>query len=161
MSPDVTSYPIKIKISVDFRCVANHMQMWLGKKMVISHFGYWHFLSTANTAIPALKHCTLCKLNTRCQNFSKNFSNRIRMKWAIFRRPSIDASYQVSVHLAKRFQRRLFRNRPIRKTKITYCGHVCKRINPKSTIAIEDLPYMLSTKFRFIWPSGFRGEDFF
>ena len=31
------------------------------------------------------------------------------------RRPSIDASYQVSVHLAKRFQRRsLFRNRPIR-----------------------------------------------
>ena len=36
-------------IYVDFRCVANHMQMWLGKKMVISHFGYWHFLSTANT----------------------------------------------------------------------------------------------------------------
>jgi hypothetical protein len=30
MSPDATSYPIKI--SVDFRCVANHMQMWLGKK---------------------------------------------------------------------------------------------------------------------------------
>ena len=50
MSTDVTSYPIKIKISVDFRCVANHMQMWLGTKMVISHFGYWHFLSTANTA---------------------------------------------------------------------------------------------------------------
>jgi hypothetical protein len=48
MSPDATSYPIKI--SVDFRCVANHMQMWLEKKMVISHFGYWHFLSTANTA---------------------------------------------------------------------------------------------------------------
>jgi hypothetical protein len=36
-------------ICVDFRCVANHMQMWLRKKMVISHFGYWHFLSTANT----------------------------------------------------------------------------------------------------------------
>jgi hypothetical protein len=28
--------------------------------------------------------------------------------------PSIDASYQVSVHLARRFQRRFFRNRPIR-----------------------------------------------
>jgi hypothetical protein len=24
---------------------------------------------------------------------------------------------------------------------------------------IEDLPMMLPTKFRFIWPSGFRGED--
>jgi hypothetical protein len=38
-----------LSIYVDFRCVANHMQMWLEKKMVISHFGYWHFLSTANT----------------------------------------------------------------------------------------------------------------
>ena len=27
-------------------------------------------------------------------------------KWAIFRGPSIDASYQVSVHLAQGFQRR-------------------------------------------------------
>ena len=26
-------------------------------------------------------------------------------------------------------------------------------------IFIEDLPQMLSTKFRFIWPSSFRGED--
>ena len=25
---------------------------------------------------------------------------------------------------------------------------------------IEDLPQMLPTKFRFIWHSGFRGEDF-
>ena len=33
----------------------------------------------------------------------------------LYRGPSIDASYQVSVHLAKRFQRRrLFRNQPIR-----------------------------------------------
>ena len=33
----------------------------------------------------------------------------------IYRGPSIDASYQVSVHLAKRFQRIIFfRNRPIR-----------------------------------------------
>jgi hypothetical protein len=30
------------------------------------------------------------------------------------RGPSIDASYQVSVHLAKQFQRRFFRNRPIK-----------------------------------------------
>ena len=32
----------------------------------------------------------------------------------LYRRPPIDASYQVSVHLAKRFQRRFFRNHPIR-----------------------------------------------
>jgi hypothetical protein len=33
----------------------------------------------------------------------------------VYREPSIDASYQVSVHLAKRFQRRrFFRNQPIR-----------------------------------------------
>jgi hypothetical protein len=36
-------------ICVDFRCVVYHMQIWLGKKMAISHFGYWHFLSTANS----------------------------------------------------------------------------------------------------------------
>jgi hypothetical protein len=32
----------------------------------------------------------------------------------IYRGPSIDTSYQDSVHLAKRFQRRFFRNQPIR-----------------------------------------------
>ena len=37
----------------------------------------------------------------------------------------VDASYQVSVHLAKQFQRRrFFRNRPIR-NKICIGGHVC------------------------------------
>ena len=34
---------------------------------------------------------------------------------SIYRGPAIDASYQVSVHLAKRFQRgKIFKNRPIR-----------------------------------------------
>jgi hypothetical protein len=32
----------------------------------------------------------------------------------LYRGPTIDASYLVSVHLAKRFQRRIFRNQPIR-----------------------------------------------
>ena len=27
--------------------------------------------------------------------------------------------------------------------------------------SLEDIPQMLPTKFQFIWPSGFRGEDFF
>jgi hypothetical protein len=32
----------------------------------------------------------------------------------LYREPSIDASYQVLIHLAKQFQRRFFRNQPIR-----------------------------------------------
>jgi len=32
----------------------------------------------------------------------------------LYRGPSIDAFYQVLIHLAKRFQRRFFRNLPIR-----------------------------------------------
>jgi hypothetical protein len=35
----------------------------------------------------------------------------------IFRKPSIDASYQVSVYLAKQFPRIFFRNQPIRNKK--------------------------------------------
>jgi hypothetical protein len=39
-----------------------------------------------------------------------------------YREPSIDASYQVSVHLAKRFQRRrFFRNQPIRNKNCLWC----------------------------------------
>ena len=32
----------------------------------------------------------------------------------LYRGPSIDASYQISVHLGKRFRRGFFRNQPIR-----------------------------------------------
>ena len=46
-------------------------------------------------------------------------------------------------------------------TRIAYGGHVFKRIEPKCTIFIENLPYMFPTKFSFIWSRSFRGEDFF
>jgi hypothetical protein len=39
--------------------------------------------------------------------------------------PSIDASYQVSVHLAKRFQRRRFLKIGQSETRIACGGHVC------------------------------------
>jgi hypothetical protein len=42
----------------------------------------------------------------------------------LYRRPPIDASYQVSVHLAKRFQRRFF-NIGHSETRIACGGHVC------------------------------------
>jgi hypothetical protein len=43
----------------------------------------------------------------------------------LYRGPSIDASYQVSVHLAKRFQRRSFLKIGQSETRIACGGHVC------------------------------------
>ena len=45
-------------------------------------------------------------------------------------------------------------------TRIVYGGHGCAWIGTKLANFIEDLPQMLPTKFPFIWPSGFREEDF-
>jgi hypothetical protein len=42
----------------------------------------------------------------------------------LYRGPAIDASYQVLVHLAKRFQRRFFLISQS-ETRIAYGGHVC------------------------------------
>jgi hypothetical protein len=38
--------------------------------------------------------------------------------------------------------------------------HVCKWIETKLLIFIEDLPRILPNELRFIWPSNFREEDF-
>ena len=43
----------------------------------------------------------------------------------MYRGPSIDASYQVSVHLAKWFQRRRFLDNDQSETRIACGGHVC------------------------------------
>ena len=57
----------------------------------------------------------------------------------LYRGPSIDASYQVLIHLAKQFQRR-FLDINQSETRIACCGHVCQRIGMKWAILIEDLP---------------------
>jgi hypothetical protein len=44
----------------------------------------------------------------------------------LYRGPSIDASYQVSVHLAMWFQRRRFLEIDQSETRIACCGHVCQ-----------------------------------
>jgi hypothetical protein len=49
----------------------------------------------------------------------------------LYRGPSIDASYQVSIHLAKRFQRRIFLEISQSETRIAYGGHVCYQIGTK------------------------------
>jgi hypothetical protein len=61
--------------------------------------------------------------------------------------------------LAKQLQRKSFLEINQSETRIACGGHVCKRIGTKLAVFIEDLPRMLPTKFRFIWPSGFRGDD--
>ena len=43
----------------------------------------------------------------------------------LYREPSIDASYQVSDHLAKQFQRRRFLEIDQSETRIACSGHVC------------------------------------
>jgi hypothetical protein len=43
----------------------------------------------------------------------------------LYRGHAIDASYQVSVHFAKQFQRRRFLKIGQSETRIAYGGHVC------------------------------------
>jgi hypothetical protein len=43
----------------------------------------------------------------------------------LYKGPAKDASYQVSVHLAQRFQRRRFLKIGQSETRIAYSGHVC------------------------------------
>jgi hypothetical protein len=54
----------------------------------------------------------------------------------LYRGPSIDASYQVSVHLAKRFQGRRCLKIGQSETRIVCGGHVCKWIGTKWAIFI-------------------------
>ena len=79
----------------------------------------------------------------------------------LYRGPSIDASYQLSVHLAKQFQRRrFFRNQPIRNKNCLWWPCLLTDRDEMSNLYREpsiDASYQLSV----IWPSGFRGEDFF
>jgi hypothetical protein len=61
--------------------------------------------------------------------------------------------------LAKRFQRRRLKKICQSETRIAYGSHVCWWIGTTWAIFRENLPYMLPTKFYFIWLSRFRGED--
>ena len=58
------------------------------------------------------------------------------------------------------FREDFFRNQPIRNKNCFWWPCFCQWIGTKLAIFIKDLPRMLPTKFRFIWPSVFR-EDFF
>ena len=83
------------------------------------------------------------------------FVNRLAQNQHFYRGPSIDASYQVSIHLAKQFKKRNFLEIDQSKTRIAYGGHVLTDRDEMSNLYRGP-----STKFQFIWPSGFKGEDF-
>jgi hypothetical protein len=53
------------------------------------------------------------------------FVNGLGQNEQLYRGPSIDASYQVSFHLAKMFQRRIFFKISQSETGIACGGHVC------------------------------------
>ena len=57
-------------------------------------------------------------------------TNRDEMS-ILYRGPSIDAAYHVSVHLAKRLQRRRLKKIGQSETRIVGGGHVCQRIRTK------------------------------
>jgi hypothetical protein len=72
------------------------------------------------------------------RRFSRNqpIRNRNCLRWPClipdrdemsnhYRGPAIDASYQVSVHLAKWFQKRRFKKIGQSETRMVYGGHVC------------------------------------
>jgi hypothetical protein len=58
----------------------------------------------------------------------------------LYRRTSIVASYQVSIHLAKQFERRRFYKIGQLETRIVCEDHVCERIEKIWANFIEDLP---------------------
>ena len=52
-----------------------------------------------------------------------------------------------------------FRNEPIRNKNCLWRPYLLTDRDEMSNIYLEDLPYMLPTKFQFILPSGFGGEE--
>jgi hypothetical protein len=58
----------------------------------------------------------------------------------LYRGPSKDASYQASVHLAKRFQRRFCLEINQLEIRIACGGHVYKQIGTKLAILLDDIP---------------------
>ena len=55
---------------------------------------------------------------------------------------------------------KIFQKSTNQKQELPVVAMFVKPVGAKLAIFIEDPPQMLPTKFRFIWPRGFRDEDF-
>jgi hypothetical protein len=82
--------------------------------------------SNAETGVPKVpKRCFLKGINHKNENCFVLSPDRDEMS-NLYRGPSIDASYQVWIHLVKRFQRRrFFLEINQSETRIACGGHVC------------------------------------
>ena len=79
----------------------------------------------------------------------------------LYRWPSNDASYQVSIHLAEKFKkRRFFRNQPIRNKNTLWWPCLLTDRDEMSNL-YRGPSIDASYKFQFIWQRDFRGDDFF
>ena len=88
------------------------------------------------------------------------FGNGSELNGHLYRGPSKDSSYQVLIHLTRRFRGEDCLEIDQSETRMARGGHVCQRIGTKCTILIEDLTWLLPTKFQFIWPCSFREADY-
>ena len=117
-----------------------------------SKFYYFHQFIVKNYKCLDLSFCYIIK---------ENFHSALRK---LNKQPAIhvDASYQVSVHLARQFQRRnVFRYRPIRNKNCLWWPCLLTDRDEMSNLHRGHSIQMLPAMFRLIWPSGFRGGDFF
>jgi hypothetical protein len=74
----------------------------------------------------------------------------------LYRRPSIDAFYQISVHLGKQFQRRrFFRNQPIKK-KNGLWNHLWKVLYKDCSFCPDPLTNMATTGHSCFWLVDFQ-----
>jgi hypothetical protein len=152
----------------------------LTKAVVLNSFlhgRFWQFVYKENVRCTRLMQHSLqvvirqmfvlCSLKIEAQTKRLSGLNLCRspfiLLWGnlIQTEPSIGASHQSLAHLAKQFQRRRLLEIGQSEARIVCGDHVCQRIGMKCAIFIEDLPYLLPTKFRFIWLSSLRREYFF
>ena len=84
------------------------------------------------------------------------FVNRSDKISNLYRRPSIDASYQVSVHLAKRFQRRRFLKKSANQKQELPVAAMYVNGSGQNVQSLERTLQMLPTKFQFILAEGFQ-----
>jgi hypothetical protein len=114
------------------------------------------------------------QLNIHCMFFRYNFFvnflhnyNKLETQWAVsltfhsaLRKLNTEPPIGASHHVLVIWLNRRYLEIDQSETRMACGGHVYWRIGTNWAIFIDDLPRMLPTKFRFIWQSGFREEDF-